>query len=136
MALISRRRMVMNHHYVNRNNNHIGDSFSDHEQSRTGIPSVSIHLPELIELQLQTQHRLKDAINACRHRTRYFKSSKIRRKSPIEEDDLLLIDSEPLCPAGSTDFANPSTESLPKMSTDLRSLMKEINRQCQDKVCV
>ena len=105
----------------------------------TDISAVPIKLPELIELQLRNNQRLRDALNAYRHKTRHRKSSKIQSKrsmKTIDEDDLLLIDSEPLCSTESDDFPDLSTDTPPKMSTNLRSLMKEISHRCQNKVCV
>ena len=103
------------------------------------IPCVPIKLPELIELQLRNNRLLKDAINTYRRQTRLSKSANIQSKytmETMEDEDLLMIDSEPLCPTEQNDLQKRLSSVPSALPMDLRSLMKEIYQRCQNKVWV
>jgi hypothetical protein len=108
------------------------------------IHCVSIKLPVRIEMQLRNNRVLREAINNYRRHQRFNHSLKLTSVSshqPTDNDEaLLIIEAEPLCPTDSQRSQMPS--SLPISTADqkesLTKLMKQIDRQCKskaDQVC-
>ena len=101
------------------------------------IPCISIKLPTITEIQLQNNRLLRDAINAYRRNERYSSPARIR-KAPLmkisDEESLLPIDTEPLCPREPYDVPHSSSDIPSKVPTNLPSLMKQIYNQCKNQV--
>ena len=127
---------------INRNNNNnidISPNSSEYpeEQCPTEIHCISIQLPAIVELQLRNKRLLRDAINNYRRHERYSNLSKHSKISSIKiadnEEDILMIDSKPLCPIESNDTLHPSSIILRKSKESLTKLMKQIHHKCKNK---
>jgi hypothetical protein len=106
------------------------------EQFPLKIHSLSIKLPAIVEMQLKNNRLLRDAINNYRRYERYSNPSKITKPSSIktiDEEDILMINTEPVCPIKSKDNPDSSLENLSTAKLNLSSLMKQIYNQCQNK---
>jgi hypothetical protein len=108
------------------------------EQFPTEIHCIPIKLPTIVEMQLRNNRLLKNAINNYRRHERYSNLSKNTKISSIktiddDEEDILMIDAEPLCPTESNDTLNSSSILHPKSKASLITLMKQLHQQCKTK---
>ncbi|UJR31391.1 hypothetical protein I4U23_018885 [Adineta vaga] len=134
-------------HSCNQNNNNNYDvcfpsSQHDHNEIIEREPrseGISIRLPVRIEMQLKNNRLLQEAIRNYRHHQQIKTSLKISKISSLkltkDEDDILIIDVEPLCPTES------DTSQMSSLSNRIEStskehfvkLMKQIYNQCKNK---
>jgi hypothetical protein len=101
------------------------------------IPSIPIKLPTIIEIQLRNNRLLRDAINTYRRNERYSNPLKIQKTSSTkisDEETILTIDAEPVCPKELYDIPHSSSDMSSKVPINLTSLMKQIHNQCKNQV--
>jgi hypothetical protein len=117
-----------------RNNNNSSDHFSN--SSDKEFPTISIKLPTLDEIHLKNNRLLKDAVNKYRRHERHLHLSKNVQTSSIKtiDEEILMIKAESICLSESNESHDSSSFIIPKTQISLTKLMRQIHKQCPNKI--